>query len=114
MSITKILASKEASDEDKLKSIAEIIAGVRESYGNADVEILPVKVNTPHGFLPFINLEDDSKIEVLKNQAMAIKAAAITFVEENQGTVLNKRVQELLAINPFFANVSAGTQFELL
>ena len=45
---------------------------------------------------------------------MSMKATAVAFVEDNPGTVLNKKVQELLAINPFFANVSSGTEFEYL
>ena len=114
MSITKILNNEDMSAADKLEKVAEIVAGARSEYGNADAEIPAVKVGTTHGALPFTHLEDDSKVEILRNEAMGIKAKAIAFVENNPGTVLNKKVQELLAINPFFANVAAGTEFEYL
>ena len=114
MSITKVLSDKTTSAESKLTEVAKMIAGIRETYGNTDLEILTPKVNGTHGRVSFTNLEDNSKVEVLLNQALAIKSKALAFVEENKGSVLNKKVQELLAINPFFANVSAGTEFELL
>jgi hypothetical protein len=114
MSITKILGSKDVSADDKLEQVAKIVAGARESYGNSDTVIEAVKVNTPHGNLPFTHLESDSKVEILMNEALNIKAKAIAAVEDNKGVVLNKKVQELIATNVFFANVSAGTEFEYL
>ena len=114
MSITKILNDKDLSDADKLEQVAEIVAQAREAYGNVDAEIPAPKVNTTHGVLAFTHIEDESRVEILRNQAMGMKAAAVAFVEDNPGTVLNRKVQELLAINPFFANVASGTEFEYL
>ena len=114
MSITKILTDKETSPEEKLAAVAEIVAGAREAYGNKDADIPAVKVNTQHGNIPFTHLGDSSKVEILLNQAMNIKAEAIAYVEENPGTVLNKKVQELLSTNTFFANVAAGVEFDYL
>jgi len=114
MSITKVLNDPKISDSDKLTLVAEIVAGAKEAYGNSDVVITVEKVTTTHGSLPFSHLEDDSKVEILRNEALNMKANAIAFVEDNEGTVLNKKVQELLATNPFFANVSSGTEFEYL
>lgn len=105
---------KNMTDEDKLTAVAEIVAGARDSYGNAKEEIPAVKCDTTHGMLPFNSLEDGSKVEILCNQAMNIKSQALAFVENNPGAVLNKKVQELISVNPFFANVAPGTEFELL
>ena len=114
MSITKILASEDLSNEEKLEQVAEIVAGAREAYGNTDAEIPTVDVDTSHGRLPFEHLEGDSKVSILMNEALNIKSKAIAAVENNPGVMLNKKVQELIATSPFFANVSADTEFEYL
>ena len=114
MSITKILMCKDTESKEKLEKVAEIVAGAREAYGNADMEIECVKVNTPHGYMPFSHLEDESKVSLLTNEALNLKSKAISAVEANPGMVLNKKVQELLATNMFFANASTGTDFEYL
>ena len=114
MSITKTLNNKDMADADKLAAVAEAIAGVREAYGNTDAEIPVMKCDTSHGRLAFNHLEDDSKVSILRNEALNIKTSAIAYVEDNPGSVLNKKVQELLATNPYFTNVDAGTEFEYL
>jgi hypothetical protein len=114
MSITTILNDKEMSAEAKLTSVAETVTIIRAAYGNAETEIPSVKVYTSSGNLPFTHLENDSKVEVLLGQAMSIKAQAIAYVEENEGTVLNKKVEELIATNTFFANISTKSEFEYL
>tara|TARA_R110000851_G_scaffold134199_1_gene269376 strand:+ start:2335 stop:2679 length:345 start_codon:yes stop_codon:yes gene_type:complete len=114
MSITKILADKNLTADEKLDEVADIVAGARDSYGNSDADIPEVKVNTTHGNLPFAHLESESKVEILMNEALNIKAEAISAVENYPGVVLNKKVQELLATNVFFVNVSSGTKFEYL
>ena len=114
MSITKTLSDKDLSAADKLTSIAEVVGTLRKSYGNSEVKIEDVKVNTPHGYLPFSNLEDESKVEILMNEALSIKATAIATVEDNPGVVLNKKVEELIATSALFANASADTGFSIL
>ena len=114
MSITKTLNKKDMADSKKLKAVAEVVAGAREAYGNPKAKIPVPKVNTAHGNLAFNHLEDDSKVEILRNEALNIKSKAIAYVEAHPGSVLNKKVQELLATNAYFANVAAGTEFEYL
>lgn len=114
MSITTILQDKETSAETKLEQVAGITSVLRESYGNSDTEIADVKVNTTHGVLPFSYLEPDSKVEILLNEALNIKSSAIAAVENNPAIVLNKKVEELLATNPLFANASTASVFDVL
>lgn len=114
MSITKTLTNKDLPAEEKLKNVAELVAQARESYGNTDIEVEIPAQNTCYGLIPFTHLEDDSKVEVLLNEAMKIKAKAIAFVEATSGAVLNKKVEELLATNPYFCNVAAGVEFGYL
>ena len=114
MSITKILGNKDLASSEKLEKISDIVGTLRSSYGNDKAEIKDVKVNTSHGLLPFSNLEDDSKVEVLLNEALNIKAKAIAAVEDTPGTMLNKKVEELVATNSLFANASADSGFDVL
>ena len=114
MSITKTLADKNISAEDKLEKIAEVVGTLRKSYGNSDIKIADVKVNTSHGMLPFSNLDDDSNVEALLNEALNIKSTAIACTEENSGIMLNKKVEELIATSALFANASADTGFTVL
>ena len=114
MSITKILGNKDLSADDKLVQVSEIVATLRKSYGNIDVAVEDIKVNTTHGTLPFSSLESDSKVECLTNEALNIKAEALAAVENNPGIMLNKKVEELIATSPLFANATAETGFDVL
>jgi hypothetical protein len=114
MSITKTLSNKDLSSEEKLANVAEVIGTLRKSYGNSETEIKSVKINTAHGWLPFEHLENDSKVEILLNEALSIKSTAIAEVENNPAIVLNKKVEELLATSAVFANASAETEFDVL
>lgn len=114
MSITKVLSNKNTSAEDKLKDVAEIVAGARTNYGNEDAEIDVPRVQTVNGDMPFDMLDDDSKVAVLQSEVSALKASAVEFTEQNPGVNLNKKIEELLATDGFFANIAAGTKFEYI
>jgi len=114
MNITEILSSDKLSAEEKLSRVVDIVDSARDSYGNLDVDIPVTKINTTHGNLPFTHLENVSKVEILINEALNMKSTAIAVAEDNPGIVLNRKVQELLAINPFFANISTKSEFEYL
>lgn len=114
MSITKILTAEKTSAEDKLAGVAEVVAKARNAYGNEEEVIRAPRVNTAHGSMPFDTLEDDSKVETLRHEVGRIKVLAIECAEQNPGTNINKKIEELIAINPFFVNVSPGTKFEYI
>jgi hypothetical protein len=114
MSITKILTEKDVDASVKLERVAEIVAKARDTYGNTDVEIPTTKVNTTNGYIGFEFLEDEGKVEVLRVQAVKLKAKAIEYVENHPGSNMTRKVEELLATNPYFANISAGTGVEYL
>jgi hypothetical protein len=114
MSITKILSEKDVAAEVKLEAVVEVIAKVRETYGNSDVKFEAPMVNTVHGQMPFDMLEAESQVEVLKSQAGFVKAKAVEYVTTNTGAVLNRKVEELLATNPFFATISSGAKYDYL
>lgn len=113
-SITKILAEKDVTSEDKLAGIAEIVAVARKAYGNEDEKISCPEVNTTHGVMDFVHLEADAKVSLLSGEIQRIKAQAIEFCKQNEGSVMNKKIEELLATNGLFVNVSAGTKFDYI
>ena len=114
MSITKVLSEKDVNSEDKLKSVAETVAAARKAYGNEDAVIECPVVNTAHGSMPFSVLEDDSKVAVLRDEVAYIKAAAVEFDAQNEGVNVNKKIEELIAVNPLLANIAPGTKFNYI
>lgn len=114
MSITKILGNKETAAEDKLADVAAVVAGARENYGNTDADIAVPTLNTVNGSMPFNLLDDDSKVAALIAEVGRLKAAAVEYHTQNPGTNLNRKIEELLAVNGMFANIDAGTKFEYI
>lgn len=114
MSITKILSDEKTTDAEKLEAVASVVAGAREAYGNKDAEIAVPRVNTANGSMPFDMLDDDGKVALLKSTVGAIKADAVEYAEQNPGTNLNKKIEEILATNGMFCNIAAGTKFEYI
>jgi len=114
MSITKTLSDEKMSAEDKLAAVAEVVAGAREKYGNGEAEIEVPRVSTAQGSMPFNMLEDDGKVAVLRSEVASLKAQAVEYCEQNPGTIINKKIEELLSTNAFFVNVAPGTKFEYI
>jgi hypothetical protein len=111
MSLTKILTEKDADAEDQLSRIADIVGQARNAYGNADAVISAPSVDTTEGRMSFMHLEAAGQVALLRKQVSLIKANAVEFVEMNPGSSIDKKIEELLAINPYFANVGNGTKF---
>ncbi len=111
MSLTKILNKKDADADTQLEAVADVVAKARQAYGNEDAVIEAPMVPTTHGVMSFVHLEAASQVETLRGQVGLIKAAAVEFVEQNPGASMDKQIEELLAINPFFASTGNGTKF---
>lgn len=114
MSLTKILSEKDANAEDQLKRVADVVGSARNAYGNEDAVIEAPMADTTEGRMSFVHLEADSQVAILRKQVSLIKAQAVEFVEQNPGSSMNKKIEELLAINAYFANVGNGTKFEYI
>lgn len=114
MSITATLMDKDLTAVAKLESVAKVVTALRKSYGNSEAKVADVKVNTTHGMLPFSNLEPESKVELLLNQAQGIKAKAIAAVEDTPSFMLDKEVERMIATNAMFANASSKSAFSVL
>jgi len=108
MSITKILADEEMSNEQKLEDVAYIVTVAREKYGNTDLEIESVDVNTTDGMVGFEYLTDESKVYILSREAQSIRTAAVEYSRNVQGVVLSKKVDEFVATNALFCNIGSS------
>jgi hypothetical protein len=114
MSITKVLTDKDTAPADKLERVAEIVAQAREAYGNADAEISAPMINTVHGEMNFVHLEDEAKVALLRDEVARIKARAVEMATQTPGANMNRKIEELLATNGMFVNIAAGTKFEYI
>jgi len=108
MSITKVLADKEISNEQKLDIVAKSVGRAREAYGNTDLEVKSVDVNTTEGMMDFKYLTDESKVYILYREAQSIRAEAVEYARNVQGVVLSKKVDEIVATNPLFCNIGSS------
>ncbi len=106
MTITEILYNEELTSSEKLVQLKDLVASIRDSYGNSDVELEESELNTTYGFVNFSALAPDSKVEILRNEALRIKHTALECVKHNTAVVLSKKVEELIATNEFFTNIS--------
>ncbi len=114
MSITKILSEKEMDPAAKLERVSEIVAKARDNYGNSDETIQSPMVNTTHGSMNFNHVEDEAKVSILLREVQSIKAQAVEFAEQREGVNFNKKIEELIATNGMFVNISSGTKFEYI
>lgn len=114
MSLTNILSQKDADASVQLKEVATIVGAARKAYGNEGADIEAPSVDTTEGRMSFVHLEAAGQVAILRKQVSLIKAQAVEFAENNEGSSLNKRIEELLAINPYFANVGNGTKFDYI
>ncbi len=114
MSITKILSEKDTTAAEKLERVAEIVAKARDNYGNDSEDVKSPMVNTTHGSMNFNHLEDEAKVDILKSEVQGIKAQAVEFAEQREGVNFNKKIEELIATNGMFVNISSGTKFEYI
>lgn len=114
MSLTKILSQKDANAEEQLEAVESIVGTARKNYGNEDAVIDAPMCDTTEGRMSFVHLEPASQIATLRKQVSLIKAQAVEFTANNPGSSMNKKIEELLALNAYFANVGNGTKFEYI
>ena len=114
MSLTEILTRKDADPAVQLEEVSEVVAVARKAYGNEDAVIESPMCNTTEGTMSFVHLEPAGKIALLRKQVGLIKATAVEFCETNPGSSMDKKIEELLALNAYFANAGAGTKFKYI
>jgi len=114
MKISQIFTSEEMSDKEKLDRLAELVTNVRAKYGNTDKEVETPKVSTVNGIVDFKYLDDESKVALAETEFNSIKTIAIEYCEAYDGAILDRKIEELIAISPVFANLTTKVDSQYL
>ena len=89
-----------------IQELAKIVTKAREAYGNIDKEITPPEVNTINGLEDLAMLCDESKLVIAKSEVDNIRTIAVEYVKAFDGAILDRKVEELIAISPILANIT--------
>lgn len=111
MTLTQILNSKKKAAK-KLEMVAEVVAKARKKYGNTDEEITSPEVNTTEGMTDLAYLTDADKVVMASKEINSIRVKAIESTKVTEGTVLDREIERLLAINPVLANLDSTSGSE--
>lgn len=111
MTLTQILNSKKKVAK-KLEMVAEVVAKARKKYGNTDEEITSPEVNTTEGMTDLAYLTDADKVVMASKEINSIRVKAIESTKVTEGTVLDREIERLLAINPVLANLDSTSGSE--
>jgi len=113
MKIQALLNSEELSNSEKLSQLTDIVNGARNSYGNADVIIDIPRVNTIDGYVALNMLSDEDKVAVAAIEFKNIVMECVEYSESNNAVILDKSIQEQLAVNAVLTNLStdSGSQY---
>jgi len=91
---------------EAIQELAKIVTKAREAYGNIDKEITPPEVNTINGLEDLAMLCDESKLVIAKSEVDNIRTIAVEYVKAFDGAILDRKVEELIAISPILANIT--------
>lgn len=107
MGLQEILNNEKLSDAKKVKAIAKVVAAAREAYGNEDADITAPEINTINGLEDLNMLCNESKLAIAESEITNIRVVAVEYTKAFEGAVLDKKVEELIAISPVLANITA-------
>ena len=107
MKILKTLGSEETTVTEKLEAVSILVKNVRNTYGNTDVDIDPIKVATTDGWVPISLLDDAEKVAVATVRIKAAVAGATVVAEEEQGTKFDRVFEAQIAVDPILCNLDA-------
>lgn len=118
MKMNDILKTQEGADAltpaEQVTKIAAFTEDMRTKYGNGDVEITTPEMHTVNGLQDMEFLSDESKVAIARSEWDNIKSIAIEFTKSFEGAVLDKKIEELVAISPVLANIATQADSEYL
>lgn len=115
MKLTAIFTfDKDTNHGERIEALAEVIATAREKYGNTDDNIEAPEVNTTAGLQDIDMLSAHDKLIVARTEFGKIKVAAVEFAKATEGAVLDKKIEELLALNPVMTNITKTIESDYL
>jgi len=106
MKIIETLNNEETSSKEKLKAIKSLVKTARAEYGNEDVEITSVKVNSVNGMVTIDLLSTDEKVAVSEQEVRRAISQASAVAENVEGAVFDRALEFAISTNPLLANIS--------
>jgi len=106
MKIIEILADNKLEAKTKLKSVKELVDSVRGVYGNKDVEITSVKVNSVNGMVSVGLLTKAEKVAVAEQAIRKCIGAATAITEVKEGAIFDRAFEALVATDGLLCNLS--------
>lgn len=115
MKLTQIFDTSTDVDTDKrFDALVAIVSKAREAYGNTDVAITAPLANSAEGLQDLAMLTKKDKLAVAASAFRTIKANAVADSNAAEGVQLDKRLEEYIAINPVFANITDTVESDYL
>ena len=112
--LREIFTNEDITASEKVGAIASIVEKAREKYGNKDMEITMPEVATCEGITDLSLMSDDDRIVIAERVVKAIIREATEITKEEEGIVLDKEIERLVATNPFLVNLSETVDSEYI
>lgn len=110
MKLSEIFSAEDMSAKKQIKEIAKVVKAARDAYGNSDTEISLPEINTINGLEDLSLLSNESKVAIAESEVTNIRTIAVEYTKAYEGAVLDRKVEELIAISPVLANITAQTE----
>ena len=105
MKILEAINNEETSSKEKLKAIKSMVKECRATYGNEEVEITGVKVNSVNGMVTVGLLTTDEKVAVSEQEIRRCISQATAVAENVEGSVFDRALEFAIATNPLLTNI---------
>lgn len=115
MKLTQIFdMSTDTTSADRLKHLATIVTKARKAYGNTSAEIATPDVNTTEGLQALDLTGTEDRLAIAASEFRNMKEVAAEFTKCYEGAIFDKKIEELIAISPIMANISAVIESDYL
>ena len=110
MKIIEILSDEKLSGKKKLKAINTLVDNVRGVYGNEDVKIESVKVNSANGFVTIGLLTTDEKVAVAEQAIRSAISMATAVTEATEGAIFDRSLEAFIATDALLTNLDEESE----
>lgn len=110
MTFTQILNNEGLTASEKIAKLSSLTTKAREAYGNQETEIAVPDVPTTEGIVSIKYLSDEDKVSLASCQIRNIANEAIATTECEEGAVLDREIERLVAKNPVLVNLLAKSE----
>jgi hypothetical protein len=98
------------SSKEAIQELANIVTKAREAYGNTDKVISAPEITTINGLEDLAMLSDESKLAIAESEVGSIRIIAVEYTKSFDGAILDRKIEELIAISPILANITAKVE----